>query len=212
MASSKVILLPRIVAPTLGDVMYIADPTLGALGSLGIAVENLGVNQYLDYNSNTTVVNTVTETALLGAADDGSTKTITPALARVGRTFQLFFSGVMGNTGTPTLTVRLKLGGLAGTTIYTFAPVLPVAGTFSWRLNLYATITAVGAGGSITVHAGALEIDTRPDGVVRAITNNSLATAIDFSVSQDWELSLQWGTADPADTFTYRFGNIGIVR
>lgn len=179
---------------------------------MGGAIETM-FNFFLDYDSNVTVVNTAAETPLLGAADAGSTKVITPGLVAVGRTFRFAFSGIMGNTATPTLTTRLKLIGGVTVTLLTLAPVLPAGGTFSWGIDdLYATITAIGVGGSITVHAGGIDIDTRPDGVTRAITSNSVVTAVDFSVNQTWELTVQWSAADALNTFTYRFGCIDVIR
>lgn len=165
-------------------------------------------NMYADYNSNTTVANTTTETALLGAADDGSTKTITPALARVGITFKLSFSGVLGTTGSPTLTVRLKLGSV---TIETYTATVTSTGG-SWELDLFATITAIGASGSITTHPAEFEYAAGTPGALQSIGRNAAATTIDFTVSQTWELTVEWGTAHASNTFTYRFGNIDILR
>jgi hypothetical protein len=172
----------------------------------------LGQNMYLDNNSNTTVANTTTETALLGAADDGSTKIITPALARVNRTFRLSFSGIFNTTGSPSLSVRLKLVGGVTVTLETYNANVTSTGT-AWKLEIFATITAVGAGGTIIVQAGAFEYAAATAGAASWIGRNTTsAAAVDFSVNQTWELTVQWGTADPANSFTYRFGNIDIVR
>lgn len=189
-------------------------------GASGTTLQSLSSNpypietsQYLDSNSSTTVANTTTETALLGAAEDSSTKTIEAGLARVGRTFRLVFRGTIANTGTPTLTLRLKLG---STTLQTYTGGMVAIGTTStWRLELHATIAAIGAGGSITIHPGTFEYAA----VIGAAVSNqwlgltgSATVAVDFSAAQTWELTVQWGTASASNTITYMFGNIDILR
>lgn len=172
-------------------------------------------NMFLDAGGLTTVVNTTTETALLGAAIDGSTKIITPVLARLNRTFRLWFGGIFASTGTPVLTVRLKLIGGATTTIQTFTSTIAAITTTAWRLDLFATITAVGAGGAILIRPGIFEYAQTAPGVTgptQWIQTNAGAVAVDFSVNQTWELTIQWGTAAAGNSFSYTFGNIDIVR
>jgi len=172
-------------------------------------------NMFLDAGGLTTVANTTTETVLLGTPIDGSTKIITPALARLNRTFRLWFGGVFASTGTPVLTIRLKLIGGATTTIQTFTSTIAAITTTAWRLDLFATITAVGAGGAILIRPGIFEYAQTAPGVTgptQWIQTNVGPVAVDFSVNQTWELTIQWGTAAAGNSFSYTFGNIDIVR
>lgn len=171
-------------------------------------------NMFLNYTTTTSVVNTTTETSLLGAPDLGTTKTVTPGLASVGRTFELFFYGVLGWTLAPALTIRLKLGSALGTLLQTFTP--PLTGSSvgaAWRLNLFATILTIGAGGSIQVNPGMFETNLGggADGAVQWSGRNQNVSAVNFSVGQDWALTGQWGTADPLNFFTYNFGCINVI-
>lgn len=171
-------------------------------------------NLFLNYTTSTTVANSVTETSLLGAPDLGTTKTVTPGLAGVGRTFELFFYGVLGWTAAPALTIRLKLGGALGTLLQAYTPALPgsSSGT-AWRLSLFATITAIGAGGSIQGNPGMFEFNSvGADGPAQWSGRNTTAAAVNFSVGQDWALTAQWGTADLLNFFTYGFGCINVIR
>jgi len=187
-----------------------------------LASENAGPfmplqqSMFLEFGGVVTVVNSAVETALLGAALDGSTKTITPAMTRVGRTFRLWLGGVFASTGAPVLTVRLKLtDGVTPVTIQTFTSTIAAITTTAWRLDLFATITAIGAGGAILVRPGIFEYAHTAPGVTgptQWIQTNAGAVAVDFSVNQTWELTIQWGTAAAGNSFSYLFGNIDIVR
>ena len=170
-------------------------------------------NLFLNYTTTTNVANTVVETSLLGAGDRGTTKTVAPALTAVGRTFELYFAGVLGWTLAPGLTIRLKLGGALGTTIVTLTP--PLAGSnpgAAWRMSLFATITAIGAGGSILAEPSMFEFTLgAADGATQWSGRGANGFAINFSVNQDWALTAQWAVADPANFLTYSFGIINVI-
>lgn len=171
-------------------------------------------NMFLNYSTIANVQNTTTETSLLGSPDAGTSKTITPGLASVGRTFQLFFYGVFGWTAAPTLTIRLKLGGAAGTLLQTWTPLLvgANAGT-AWELSLFATITTTGAGGVVQPNPGTFLFSSpSADSPAQLSGRNASVVAVDLSVGKDWALTAQWGTADPLNFFTYNFGCINVVR
>ena len=169
-------------------------------------------NLYLNYSTTTTVANSTTETALLGAPDVGSSKTLTPGLAVVGRTLQLFFSGILSCVLTPTLDVRLRLGGLTGALLEDYTPAVNANPTTAWYLNVYAVITAIGAGGAIAIQPGAFEFALGTQGAAQWSGRNTGGAAVDISSDKDFELSAQWGTANVANIFTYRFGMINVIR
>lgn len=174
------------------------------------------VNMFLNYSTTLTVANSTTETQVLGAPDAGSTKTVSPGFVSLGRTFELYFAGVMGWTGTPTLNVRPRLGGLTGVLLQNFTPVLSVAGSLgtAWRIYMLATITAVGVGGILVSHPCQFEFVTGGGADGQAIWSGRAANGptVNLTASPDWALTAQWGTADPANFFTYNFGCVNIVR
>ncbi len=186
-------------------------PLIGATGttlqSLSATRFPVQTNFYLNYSTTTTVANTTTETSLLGAADQG-TDTIEAGLARVGQTFRFSFTGTVQTTGSPVLTIRLKLGGSSGTTIQTWTKAI-TGGAAAWELIVYGVITAIGAAGNISIQSAIFQFT--PAGV-EGIGSGKQSTVIDFTANQQWALTAQWGTADAANSITYQFGNIDIVR
>lgn len=168
-------------------------------------------NFYLNYSTPLTVVNTTTETPLLGVPDLNTSKIITPSFARVGQTYQLSFRSSMGWAGTPTLTMRLKLNAV---TLQTYFGGLAASAFVSpWRLDLFATITTVGAGGIIAIEPGTFElaaVNVTPIAQYNGLTN-LVTPAVDFSINQVWELTQQWGTAAIANSFVYNFGCINVL-
>lgn len=188
-------------------------PLIGATGttlqSLSAARFPVQTNFYLNYSTTTTVANTAAETGLLGAADFG-TDTIQAGLGRVGRAFRLDFRGVLQNTGTPTLTIRIKLG---GTTLAAYTgTMVAVSGQVIWKLSILAIITAIGVAGNLSIKPSVFEYSTIATGAAQWLGSNVTDTAIDFTANQQWSLTIQWGTANPANSFTYQFGNIDILR
>lgn len=173
-------------------------------------------SMFLESGGVVTVANSAAETPLLGAGIDGSSKIITPAMTRIGRTFRLYFSGVFASTGAPVLTIRLKLtDGVTPVTIQTFTSTIAAITTTAWRLDLFATILAVGAGGTILIRPGIFEYAHTAPGVAgptQWIQTNAGAVAVNFSVNQTWELTIQWGTAAAGNSYSYLFGNVDIVR
>lgn len=171
-------------------------------------------NMFLDYTTTTTVANTTTETQLLGNGDDGSTRIVDTSIVKIGRTFRVSFRGTFAFTATPTISIKLKLGGV---TIQDFTPLTTLmTGTGSeWLVDEYITISAIGSSGQVFGHVSQLYHETSEAGAQgKVLTSGRGKTTptVDLSVAQPFTLTMTWGTANAANTLTYNFGCIDIVR
>jgi len=167
---------------------------------------NVGVVQtfYLNFSNTVTVQNTVTETNLLTGTPDAGSQTITPNVPRVAQLYRLSFRATVQTNGVVTLTFRLKLG---ATTIATYTGSINTTLT-ELKLDVFAMISAIGAGGSIIVRPTWYEVRTAGTGALLAAGSAGGTTAIDFSTNETWQLSAQWGAADPGHVLTFNFTNI----
>lgn len=92
-------------------------------------------------SSQATVANTTSEQAL-------ATMTIPANDAVVGAVYRLTAWGIASVTGTPTMTLRTRIGGVAGTQLGGLAIVCRSGMTDGkWRLTTYVAITQIGATG-----------------------------------------------------------------
>lgn len=146
-----------------------------------------------------TVANTTTETTMLGAG--AGTLTIPAnALNVAGNVLSVKISGNYGRTGTPTLRLRVKLGGTAISDL-----TLTVALSGMWFSYLECATRVTGASGSITCSN---VFNTPGNGP----GPSTATTAIDLTASQAVDITLQWGTASASNTVTQSFTSIELAR
>ena len=143
-----------------------------------------------------TISNTVTESSLpfLGTG----TLTLPASFFLFGKTIRLTATGDYGVTGTPTLRVRFKKG---TTVIWDTGVVTPPSASSFWR------ICAILVGQSATVVVGNawFEVITTTAGGGNPVamsmgTGNSTVTIA--SASEALDLTVEWGTANPANTIS----------
>lgn len=161
---------------------YTITSGIAAVGFLGTA--------------NATVANTVAETTIFGAGV--GTLTIPAGRLTVGSTIRLRIRGVIGDTGTPTLQVRFKLN--ATTFIDTGATALTtLIGTHGFEYTAEMTVRTAGAGGTaIGNHILMVSSTLAPD----LDSINTATTAIDTTIAQVLNVTVQWGTANALNTIT----------
>lgn len=145
-----------------------------------------------------TVANTATETTLVGAGWGSATVPANRLYA--GSAFRVRASGVLSCTGTPTLAIKLTLG---GTTLVTTGAVA-LAGTVSnasWRFE--GDITCRTAGGSGTVRAqGMFWFDNSAHaGLVEGMPSTTTAV-VDTTAANAVAVTATWGTASASNTIT----------
>lgn len=147
--------------------------------------------------ANVTVANTVVETSILGAGV--GTLVIPAGRLSVGSTIRLKVRGIIADTLTPTLQIRAKLNGT--TFIDTGATALTAlaGGTHGWSYEAEITVRTTGAGGTaIGNHSMVISSTAAPD----LDSTNTGTTAIDTTAAQTLNLTVQWGTANVANTLT----------
>lgn len=145
-----------------------------------------------------TVGNTITETTLIGAGVGA--QTVAANTFTVGRSMLIYSWGNMGNTLTPTLRIRGKLG--AVTALDSTAITLPtITGTTLWQMSLYLTCRTAGAGGT-GIAQGIFTYFTAAGVQSNFQLVNTGTFAMDTTAALLIDVTAQWGTADPLNTMT----------
>ncbi len=146
--------------------------------------------------ANATAANTAVETSL--STSGLGTRTIPANYLRAGSVVRVSAVGVIADTGTPTVQFRLKIG---ATTYLDFGAVTlgALVGTHGWTFDGMVTIRSAGAGGT-AIGNGLVYVSSAssPD----LDTTNTATTAIDTTAAQAVDFTVQWGTANPANTIT----------
>lgn len=150
-------------------------------------------------SSGTTVANSTTETVI-------ATFSLPANDMIVGATYEVTVWGIASVTGTPTLTFRGRVGGVAGTSNGT-VPATASTGVANkvWRATYRVVCLTTGAGG--TFHAN-LEV---AEGVSVAGSNPSVCAvrmdgnsnvAVDTTATKDIVITAQWSAASASNTLT----------
>jgi hypothetical protein len=172
--------LPAGHVPTASELKQVLDAITQSYG------------QFTAKTSTTTVSNTITETVL-------HTLTIPAGFAQVGMAFNLIVWGTADITGTPTLTTRVRLGGLGGTSY----AAIGVGGVVNTQrpFRIESELICVTTGASAT-WLGTLQQADRVDGSAGSTKLDvSTGTFIkDSTVSQDLVITAQWSVASVSNT------------
>lgn len=135
-------------------------------------------------------ITSTTETDLFTTSSFG-VSTIEAGMAKAGQTYMLDLSGRVSTTGTPTLTFRIKVGGV---TISTLAPATLASGTSgTWRLTANLVIRAVGSSGTVSVNNA--EAYFRNGSGAMQMMDASNASTVNLTVAADIRVTAQWGAA-----------------
>lgn len=171
--------------------------------SLGDSTDGLmygSWNKFLQYANGTAVANTVVETTLFGSGV--GSLTFPANFFYVARAIEIDLTGIMGTTGTPTLQLKVKLGG--STLIDTTALTMPSGITNrQWRLWALITCQAEGASGSFRGQ-GRFERHQSTDGAP-----STAGTTLDTTGALTLDVTATWGTANASNTIQT---TNGIVR
>lgn len=145
-----------------------------------------------------TVGNSTTETSLFGTGQGSLTLPINTL--NTGKRVRWTLMGTITDTGTPTLNLRIKVG---GSTIASTGAVA-LTGTVVnrvFRLEFEMVCRSIGASGTV-IGQGSFWYDNSTNlGTTEGIAMTATAT-VDTTAQLTLDASAQWGTADPADTLT----------
>lgn len=139
------------------------------------------------------VANTASETTMIGSG--AGSLTLASGFLTVGKTLKLIAAGIVSTTGTPTLTIKLKLG----STVILTSGAITMPDTISNKmLRIEATLTCRATGGSGSVFAqGIIHVDNT---VIPFFATAAVTVAT--NTSQAVDLTAQWSAGDPANTLT----------
>lgn len=141
------------------------------------------------------VVSTTTETNLLGTGV--GSLTIPASFFVTGKTLRLTAYGYMGNTSTPTLHIRAKLGSVAVFSTGT-KTMQSIGGTgYSWQFNCLITCRTTGASGSFSSDGWfGYELST---GAAAGFGAGGSTGTVNTTTSQAVTLTAQWGTSSASN-------------
>ena len=151
----------------------------------------------------TAVANSTTETVIFPNV------TIPGNFLQDGRTIRLRMFGKYSTTGTPTMTFKVRWGGVTGTVIVTTAAVTAPSTVTNALFDLELLITTrsngstgtVMANGEVTLHTGTAGSPT--DAALTAGGQTApAAVTLDLTADTALSVSVTWGTASASNTLT----------
>jgi hypothetical protein len=138
-----------------------------------------------------TVANTTAETNLLGTILGSAT--IDANTLAEGTTLRIAAGGNLGVTGSPTLTVKIKLG---STEVLSTGGLSPTGTDAGWFMEVVITCRAVGASGAV-VATGSFQTGST---IVTPV--KTTATTLNTTANQSLTITATWSAADPDNTIT----------
>lgn len=170
-----------------------------------------------DTADGTAVANTVTETIIFPNI------TVPGNMMSDGRILKLVAFGRHSTTGTPTLTFRVRWGGVSGTVLCASGAITcgSAVANAMWRVEVYLQTRSNGAAGSIFA-VGHADVGEDAAATVGSATNagatdlmgsagvaTPAAVTVDLTADVALSLTAQWGTASASNTLT---GHVRILE
>lgn len=140
-----------------------------------------------------TVANTTTETTLIGGGNGSAT--LPANFWRVGKSLRVRAWGVVSDTGTPTLTINLKIG---STTLCTTGAITLGSGISNVHFTLDAILTCRTTGATGTIMSQGVFMQ---NAVVSGLTNTA-ADTIDTTAAAAVDVTATWGAASASNTIS----------
>lgn|GEM_PF-3448164 len=172
---------------------------IGTQSSRALINDTLPGGAFFKQYGGTAVASSTAETNLLtGTISYGSLTPTTGIFNTLGKVFRLTVNGIVGNTGTPNLTIKVKLGTTVVATTAVQATTAVTGSTAPFRLVCELVCTTTGATGVLS-GGGIFSYGTNT-GVVGGILVPASLTALNLAASQALTVTATWGTSDPANT------------
>jgi len=152
--------------------------------------------------ANKTIVNTTTETSLLGPGVNSAT--VSANSLAVGTHFKLRGLGFIKNTGSPFIQVKVKIGSVVVMDT-TLSGIYTITGSQQFTLECDFTVRAIGSGTSANVIGQgvfyyATNASTQPQ--VLFTTNTAVSSGFDSTTSNLIDTTFQWNTASASNEIT----------
>jgi hypothetical protein len=161
------------------------DDALDDLASRTETLETGRVDLLFTQTVTQEVVNTTTETNLLNAGR--GSKTLTADLLQSGDALRLRLSGKLSDTGTPSPTISIELG---GTTLASATPTLSGITDVDWHFNILITCRVSGASGKLLA-SGLFDYDEGSEISLESASEVSLDTtpALEMAINWTWDVA-----------------------
>lgn len=191
--------IPTGTAPTSpvdGDMWNEIQPFMFAAGITAPLTRAAGI-----LTSSRTVANTTTATSLNQAANEGQV-TVPANQWRVEKSYLIIATGFYGTTGTPNLTMNLRVGGTVVATTGAQAMGNNVSASLWWGI-FQITCRTTGSGGTefnqgfVTYYSAGVIL-----GGAAFSAHNTGTDALNTTLSRVIDLTVQWGTASGSNTIT----------
>lgn len=201
--------IPQGTAPTsLTDGDYWHSSTQKTIRAyLSGITQNLSATLFTG-TANANVVNTVTETTIIGT---GSGSLALPANFFVaGKTIRITLKGGIETTGTPTLRIRIKLG---STTILdtTAITLVAITGTQLFEITAELTCRSTGASGSV-MGEGKFNYFSSKTVINPVSMYLGTAVTVDTTAAQTIDVTAEWGTASSANAIRHRISAFEVLN
>jgi hypothetical protein len=185
-----------------------AEPGLVALRyplrtASGTTLQSLSTNSYplvtslyTNANTPTAISNTAAETSVFTGVTPsaGSTATVEAGISRAGTKYIIRVIGLISNTGTPTIQMKVKLG--STTVIDTGAMTMPTVASGRFWITAEMQVASIGAAASVPSF-GRIEWSRVVNGLATFDTGIAgSAAVVDLTTNQTFDVTLQWGTAN----------------
>ena len=202
-ANSPIRITPSVppTSPVAGDVWV--DSVQGTLGAYGVGSKIFFSAAHFTQTADVNIVNTVTETTLVGSGT--GTATLPIGFLVAGKTIRVECEGYYSTKGATagTLRLRTRLGGIAGTVVGdTAAQTLTdnLTNRF-WRAVTKITCRTTGAGGTVMAQGEAL---LHTSAILEAPWEmvNTGTQSINTLAAQAVTFSAEFGTADTSNSIT----------
>lgn len=193
-------------SPVAGD--YWHDSTQKSIKSyLAEITQSLSATLFTG-TANANVVNTVTETTLIGS---GIGSLALPAnFFVIGKTIRFTLKGGIETSGTPTLRIRIKLGSttILDTTATTLAAI---TGTQLFEINGELTCRTTGASGTI-MGEGRFNYFMTATTMTPVSMYLGTAVTVDTTAAQTLDITAEWGTAAAANAIRHRISVFEVLN
>ncbi len=147
-----------------------------------------------------TVATTAAETSLLSSTGSIGGLQLLKSGFVVGKTYRVSGCGVFSNTGTPTLTVKVKFG---TTAILSTGAITTVTSATDREFSFSGLITVKSLGGSGTVNGQGIFVETLATGVsLNYPMTNASAVTVDTTANQTVGVTAQWSASSSSNTIT----------
>jgi len=165
--------------------------------------EDVPVGAFFQAVHGTALASSTAETSLLtGTTKYGLTPTVgtIPASAMnvLGKWLRFTARGVIGDTGTPNLTLKVYLG---STAVFTVGPsaLVAITGSGSWVFTGDLYVASTGATGTVNGHGKLIYSQTTLLGTVLDAPN-AAAITVDLTAAQAIDVKATWGTSSASNT------------